>query len=70
MTPPDLNWETIKSYWENALFERLKEKEEKNKRYYGCAFKSILAECQPTEKLLREIAKKLNRDYEEDMTNK
>ena len=50
--------------------KRLKENEEKNQRFYGCAYKGILAEWHPTEKLLREIAKKLDRDYDKDMTNK
>ena len=49
--------------WKEALLQKIS-----TDRYHGCAYQGLIGECHPQEKLLREIAKILNRDYETDMT--
>ena len=62
----DNNEELDKEVWRDALIDLWSRKRHKGCAYFGGP---NIAEWHPTEELLREIAKKLNRNYKTEMTD-
>ena len=54
----------IRELWKEALLEKIS-----TDRYSGCVYQGLIGERHPQEELLRETARKLNRDYDTDMTS-
>ena len=60
---PNLNEEEVQNLWTASLLKRFEAR-----RYDGCAYQGLIAEWHPTEALLIDTAKMLQRSYEEDMS--
>ena len=60
----DLSGEVITTIWKDELLQRLNVR---NWNYDGCEYKGLLGEWHPTEELLRDIARAINRSGNNDL---